>query len=250
MTRMAGSTGFIGLGIMGDGMAARLVTQKIAGTPDHALVIWNRTGSKCIEFQSRFPDANIIIQDTPKQVVETCEIVYSMLSTPEAARAVFYDPDNGVLAGVSSGVSIVDCATLAELDMQQMDAAVTQKGGRFLEAPVSGSKVPAETGTLIFLCAGSKDLFDHVHASGLQAMGKASHFFSDRVGAGTRAKLVINSLMGTMLAAYGEALALSESVGLEPSKIIEVIGQGAIAAPSEFQMLFWPFFSYKLIGKM
>lgn len=62
-------------------------------------------------------------------------------------------------------------------------------------------------------------------------MGKASHFFGSEVGAGTRAKLVVNSLMGTMMAAFAEGLALSESVGLDPSKMIEVIGQGAIASP-------------------
>ena len=101
---------------------------------------------------------------------------------------------------------------------------------RFLEAPVSGSKGPAATGTLIFLCAGDKALFDEVSAA-LAAMGKASHFFGNEVGAGTRAKLVVNSLMGTMLAAFSEGLNLAESVGLDPSKMVEVIGQGAIASP-------------------
>ena len=62
-------------------------------------------------------------------------------------------------------------------------------------------------------------------------MGKASHFFGPDVGYGTRAKLVVNSLMGTMVAAYGEALALSESVGLDASKMIEIISQGAIQSP-------------------
>jgi 3-hydroxyisobutyrate dehydrogenase-like beta-hydroxyacid dehydrogenase len=101
----------------------------------------------------------------------------------------------------------------------------------FLEAPVSGSKGPAATGQLIFLCAGSGDLFKEIVDSGLKAMGKASHFFGTEVGAGTRAKLVVNSLMGTMLAAFGEALALAESVGLDPSTMLEVIGQGAIQSP-------------------
>lgn len=100
---------------------------------------------------------------------------------------------------------------------------------RFLEAPVSGSKAPAVNGVLIFLCAGSKDLFDEVEGKGLAAMGKASHFLNTEVGYGTKAKLVVNSLMGTMVAALSESLALSTSVGLDPLKIIEVIGQGAIA---------------------
>jgi 3-hydroxyisobutyrate dehydrogenase-like beta-hydroxyacid dehydrogenase len=104
-------------------------------------------------------------------------------------------------------------------------------GSRFLEAPVSGSKGPAATGTLIFLCAGPEDLFTQVKEPALAAMGKASHYFGTDVGAGTRAKLVVNSLMGTMLAAFGEGIALAESVGLNPTTVMEVIGQGAIQSP-------------------
>ena len=85
---------------------------------------------------------------------------------------------------------------------------------------MSGSKGPAATGALVFLCAGSEGLFNEIKDTGLAAMGKASHFFSAEVGFGTRAKLVVNSLMGTMLAAFGEGLALSESVGLDPSKMV------------------------------
>jgi 3-hydroxyisobutyrate dehydrogenase-like beta-hydroxyacid dehydrogenase len=81
------------------------------------------------------------------------------------------------------------------------------------------------------LCAGSEDLFNEIKDDGLKAMGKASHFFETEVGYGTRAKLVVNSLMGTMLAAFGEGLALSESMGLDPTTMIEVIGQGAIQSP-------------------
>lgn len=222
--------GFVGLGIMGEGMAARLISEGIAGTAEKPLIVWNRTPSKCLALQERFAGNTILVKDTAQQVVEACTVTYSMLSTPEAAKSVFEAAD-GVLAGVGIGKSIVDCATLAEADMQRMSAAVTAKGGRFLEAPVSGSKVPAATGALIFLCAGTADLFNEIKDDGLNAMSKASHFFGDEVGAGTRAKLVVNSLMGTMLAAFGEGLALSQAVGLDPSVMLEVISQGAIACP-------------------
>mmetsp|Transcript_31626 Transcript_31626/g.64386 ORF Transcript_31626/g.64386 Transcript_31626/m.64386 type:complete len:240 (-) Transcript_31626:584-1303(-) len=108
---------------------------------------------------------------------------------------------------------------------------VSHMNSRFLEAPVSGSKGPAATGALIFLCAGNKAVFDEIVDSALAAMGKASHYFGSEVGYGTRAKLVVNSLMGSMLAAFGEGLALAESVGLDGSKMVEVIGQGAIQSP-------------------
>lgn len=216
---------------MGEGMASRLLSENVAGTSaDTPLIIWNRTTSKCTALKDKFPDKHVVVKDTPKEVVQACGVTYSMLSTPQVSKQVFDAPD-GVLAGVTQGKSIVDCATLAEEDMARMNQAVSAKGGRFLEAPVSGSKGPAATGALIFLCAGSKDLFDEIESTALKAMGKASHFFHTQVGYGTRAKLVVNSLMGTMVAAYGEALALSESVGLDGSKMIEVIGQGAIQSP-------------------
>lgn len=175
-------------------MAARLISEGVAGTDENPLVIWNRSPKKCTSFQEKFK--NVVVKETAREVVESCGVTYSMLSTPEASKAVFEGAD-GVLAGVCEGKSIVDCATLAESDMQRMNKAVTEKGGRFLEAPVSGSKGPAATGTLIFLCAGSNDLFNEIKDNGLNVMGKASHFFSTGVGAGTRAKLVVNSLMGT-----------------------------------------------------
>ncbi|KAL7562214.1 hypothetical protein ACA910_013469 [Epithemia clementina (nom. ined.)] len=222
--------GFIGLGIMGEGMASRLLSEDVAGKKDVPLIVWNRSEEKCTALCERFPNKEIIVKKTAREVVESCGITYSMLSTPEVAESVFNGND-GVLAGVSAGKSIVDCATLAETDMQSMSASVTEKGGRFLEAPVSGSKGPAATGALIFLCAGSEELFSEIQGTALAAMGKASHFFSTTVGAGTRAKLVVNSLMGTMMAAFAEGLALSEAVGLDPHKMIEVIGQGAIQSP-------------------
>lgn len=225
------ATGFVGIGIMGEGMVTRLLSQGVTGENDkNPLVIWNRTPAKCEALKKQFPDKKIIVKASAKEVVEACAITYSMLSTPEVAKIVF-EAEDGILAGVGEGKSIVDCATLAEEDMRRMSDAVVEKGGRFLEAPVSGSKVPAAMGALIFLCAGSEETFDEIKGSALQSMGKASHFFNTEVGYGTRAKLVVNSLMGTMVAAFGEAIALSECVGLDASKMIEIIGQGAIQSP-------------------
>lgn len=109
-------------------MAARLLSQGVAGSPENPLVVWNRTGSKCTALQEKFPDKKVIIKTSAREVIETCGITYSMLSTPEASKIVFESSD-GVLAGVGPGKSIVDCATLAETDMQRMDAAVEEKGG-------------------------------------------------------------------------------------------------------------------------
>ena len=112
---------------------------------------------------------------------------------------------------------------------RSMDGSISS---HFLEAPVSGSKAPAHGGQLIFLCAGSESTYnDATVQCALKAMGKAVHYFGNDVGYGTRAKLVVNSLMGTMMAAFGESLALAESVGLDGNTMLEVIGQGAVQCP-------------------
>lgn len=223
--------GFIGLGIMGEGMASRLLSQGVAGTADAPLVVWNRTASKCDDLKARFPDKSIEIAHSAREVAATAAVVFSVLSTPDASRAVF-EGEEGTLAGVAAGTMLVDCATLAESDMRRMAEQVTAKGGKFLEAPVSGSKGPAHSGLLIFLCAGSEATYEEATVrAALQAMGKARHFFGTAVGGGTRAKLVVNSLMGTMMAAFGESLALAESVGLDGATMLEVLGQGAVQSP-------------------
>ena len=140
--------------------------------------------------------------------MKACDLVYVMLSTPEAVKAV-YEMDGGVLAGVGAGKCIVDCATLAPEDMIRLSEQVTSKGGRFLEAPVSGSKGPAAAGALIFLAGGDEALYADC-AADFDAMGKAKFHFG-AVGAGTRMKLVVNMLMGSMMCAFGESRESAQS---------------------------------------
>ena len=100
-----------------------------------------------------------------------------MLSTLEASEAVF----PGMLEKVCAGKSIVDCATLTPERMAAMSSAVKAAGGSFLEAPVSGSKGPAEAGQLIFLTAGDAAVKEAAEAD-LEAMGKATFYFGEEVG--------------------------------------------------------------------
>lgn len=179
------SIGFIGLGLMGEGMARRLLGH------GRSLVVWNRSREKSDALKSEASD-KVQIAATPAAVVAACDLVYCMLSTPDAVKSV-YEMDDGILDGICAGKCIVDCATLAEEDMERLSEQVTEKGGRFLEAPVSGSKGPAAQGQLIFLCSGDEELFVSC-AQDLDAMGKAKFFFG-AVGAGTRMKLVVNMVM-------------------------------------------------------
>jgi len=120
-------------------------------------------------------------------------------------------------------------ATLAVSDMTRLSEQVLGKGGRFLEAPVSGSKGPAANGALVFLCGGDRPLYDTVSAQ-LEAMGKKSFYFGE-VGTGTKMKLVVNMVMGTMMCAFGEGLELCTQQGLQPEQLLEVLDLAAVANP-------------------
>lgn len=173
------TVGFIGLGIMGLGQANNLL--KVGFN----LVVWNRDIAKAENLVAAHPPGRVRIASSPRDVVTSCELTYAMLSTPEASQAVFGGPE-GMLAGVSTGKMIVDCATLTPARMAEMASAVAAKGGSFLEAPVSGSKKPAADGALIFLTAGSEDVLSAARP-GLEAMGKATHYYGSTVGVGALA---------------------------------------------------------------
>jgi len=215
--------GFVGLGYMGAGMVRRLLER------GDDVIVWNRSLRKSEALLAEYPAPRVTIASTPRQVLEEAGLMtFSMLSTPEAAHAVFEGPD-GVLAGVGPGTNLVDCATLEVKDMQSFDAAVREKGGRFLEAPVSGSKVPAEQGQLVFLTAGDQELFQLAQPY-LEAMGKANVFLGT-TGKGTEMKLVVNMVMATMMTSLAEGLNLAGKAGIDPAEVVKVLGLGAMANP-------------------
>lgn len=220
--------GFIGLGIMGEGMTNNLLK---AGVPVH---IWSRNRKVCEDFLFQAESAGnlpaVVIEDSPAAVVAACERTYLMLSTPAACEEV-YTMDGGVLEGVSEGKQLVDCATLRPGDMSSLAARVRAKGGAFMEAPVSGSKGPAAAGALIFMAAGDKAVFDAASAVELAAMGKKSVFCGEEVGVATNMKLVVNTIMGAQLAALAEGIALAESLGLSVDDMQGVLEEGAMASP-------------------
>eukprot|EP01025_Chloroclados_australasicus_P017238 TRINITY_DN1877_c0_g1_i3.p1 TRINITY_DN1877_c0_g1~~TRINITY_DN1877_c0_g1_i3.p1 ORF type:complete len:252 (-),score=48.09 TRINITY_DN1877_c0_g1_i3:165-920(-) len=154
------------------------------------------------------------------------DITFGMLADPAAALQVATGAE-GIAAGMSSGKGYVDVSTVDAECSQQIAKAIRDTGAQFVEAPVSGSKAPAEQGTLIFLTAGDKQLYD-ASASPLDIMGKAK-FYLGEVGAGANMKLVVNMIMGTWVASLSEGMVLAERSGLKQEDLVEVLGLGAMA---------------------
>lgn len=210
--------GFLGLGIMGTAMATNLLK---AGYP---LTVWNRSPGKSGSFNGQ----DVQWGKNPAEVVAQSDVTFAMVSDPEASRALCFN-QGGVLETMSEGKSYVDISTVDPETAREISSAVIAKGGRFLEAPVSGSKKPAEDGTLVFLCGGDKTLFDEILPA-LEVMGKKSFYFGD-AGTGAKTKLVVNMIMGTMITALSEGLALGQSCELDPAEILAVLAEGAIDNP-------------------
>lgn len=210
--------GFLGLGIMGKAMAANLLRNGFKVT------VWNRTLSKCEELVEQ----GASIGSTPAEVVKKCKYIIAMLSDPPAALSVVFGKD-GVLEQVCTGKGYIDMSTVDVATSTKICEAIIEKGGRFLEAPVSGSKKPAEDGQLIILAAGDKSLYDEIMPS-FDVMGKKA-FFLGEVGNGAKMKLVVNMIMGSMMNAFSEGLALADKSGLSQATLLDVLELGAIANP-------------------
>jgi 2-hydroxy-3-oxopropionate reductase len=210
--------GFIGLGIMGSAMAKNLLK---AGFP---VTVWNRSPEKAAEVVA----LGATRVETPQAVVEACPVTFAMLADPAAAEAVCFGK-YGVLDGIGHGKGYVDMSTVDAETSRTIAAAITARGGRFLEAPVSGSRKPAEEGTLVILAAGDRSLYDEA-LPGLEKMGKKVLFLGG-VGNGANMKLVVNMVMGGMMAAFCEGLALGAKQGLASADILDVLDAGAMANP-------------------
>ncbi|KAF6156298.1 hypothetical protein GIB67_010107 [Kingdonia uniflora] len=210
--------GFLGLGIMGKAMSLNLLRHGFKVT------VWNRTLSKCEELVEH----GASIGETPAAVVKKCKYTIAMLSNPSAALSVVFEKD-GVLEQICEGKGYIDMSTVGADTSSKISEAIAEKGGQFLEAPVSGSKKPAEDGQLVILAAGEKVLYEKaIPAFGV--MGKKS-FYLGQVGNGAKMKLVVNMVMGSMMNAFSEGLVLADSSGLSQQTLLDVLELGAIANP-------------------
>jgi 3-hydroxyisobutyrate dehydrogenase-like beta-hydroxyacid dehydrogenase len=212
------NVGFLGLGIMGNAMAKNLLK---AG---FEVMVWNRSTDKMDELSA----LGARRAASPREVIENCPLTFAMLADPAAAEAVCFGV-SGVLEGIGGGRGYIDMSTVDAATSKKIAAAVTSRGGRFLEAPVSGSKKPAEDGTLIILAAGDRSLYNEAMPA-FDKMGKKILYLGS-VGNGAMMKLVVNMIMGGMMAIFSEGLSLGRKAGLATADILEVIDAGAISNP-------------------
>jgi len=237
------SVAVLGLGIMGGGMAARLLS---AGFP---LSVYNRNRQRT----AKFADAAAFIAASPREAAARAEIVISMVADDAASRSVWLGAD-GALAGVSPGSLLLESSTLSVDWVRELGAAADQKKCEFLDAPVTGSKSHAATGELFFMVGGSAAGFARARDV-LSVLGREALHLGPN-GSGALVKLINNFVCGVQAASFAEAIALVNASGLDREKCISVLANSALASPLIKRMLtsmaaddFTPNFPLKLMTK-
>ncbi|HWW00342.1 MAG TPA: NAD(P)-dependent oxidoreductase [Candidatus Acidoferrum sp.] len=210
--------GFIGLGIMGSRMAANL--QKCG----HSLVIHNRTTQKAKPLLAKGADW----ADSPADLGPNVEVLFTMLAHPDAVREAALG-ENCFLSRLGPGRLWVDCSTVNPSFSRSMAVEAQARRIRFLGAPVTGSKEQAAAGKLVFWVGGeSFDLEACRHVLG--CMGNRIVHAGGQ-GMGASLKMVMNQLLGTVMAAFAEGLTLGQSLGLSRDVLFEALLNGPAAAP-------------------
>ncbi len=214
MTRV----GFVGLGAMGAPMAWNLAD---AGFD---LTVYNRT----TERERPFAEAGVSVADSPKHLTERVDVVCLIVSDGDAVLDVL-ERDLGVLAGVDEGTTVVQMSTIGRDDTMTAAAAVRERGGRFVDCPVSGTVGPAEEGTLVGLAGGDEDVVEDVRPV-LEATCDPVVHCGD-AGQGTDMKLFVNLLLGDAMSAFAEALAFGANHDLSVEDMLTVVENGALDSP-------------------
>jgi 3-hydroxyisobutyrate dehydrogenase len=211
------SIGFIGLGVMGQPMALNMAR---AGTP---LVVWNRSPGKCGPLR----EAGATVAASPADVFRQARIVIVMLADSASMDEVL-GRGTPVFSSLVRGHTLVHMGTTSPEYSRALEADVRSVGGRYVEAPVSGSRKPAEAGQLVGMLAGDGAAVDEVRP--LLAPVCHQTFACGPVPSALHMKLAVNLFLITMVTGLCEATHFAERHGLDLSLFRSVLDAGPMAS--------------------
>ncbi|WP_433228212.1 NAD(P)-dependent oxidoreductase [Actinomadura formosensis] len=211
------NVGFIGLGVMGRPMALNLAR---AGT---SLIVWNRTPARTEALRA----AGAAVASSPAEVCRSADVVLLMLADGPAIDAVLGRGTPGFTANVAGRV-IVHMGTTSPGYSRDLEADVRAATGRYVEAPVSGSRGPAETGELVAMLAGEPADVDLVRPLIAPMCGQT--FACGPVPHGLEMKLAVNLFLITMVTGLAESFHFADRHGLDRRRLLEVLDAGPMAS--------------------
>ena len=216
--------GFVGLGIMGGSMAMNI------RNGGHDMVVHDLRR----EAATPLLEAGAQWADTPQQVAEASEVVFTSLPGPIEVEAVALG-ESGLLQGMGPGQAYFDLSTNSPTVVRRINQAFAEKGVDMLDAPVSGGPAGARSGRLAIWVGGDREVFER-HLPALQAFGDKP-FYVGPIGCGSVAKLVHNCTGYVVQTALAEVFTMGVKAGVEPLALWQAVRQGAQGRRGTFEGL-------------
>jgi 3-hydroxyisobutyrate dehydrogenase/2-hydroxy-3-oxopropionate reductase len=230
---------FLGLGIMGRPMAANLVR---AG---HQVTVWNRTPGKEV------PGAAAAA--SPAEAARGAEVVWMSVSDTQAVENLLFG-QQGVEESLAAGMIVVDSSTVSPSATRKFAERVRARGAQYVDAPVTGSKIAAEGGTLLFIVGGDEATVETLKPL-FAAMGK-QFFRVGETGKGQAAKLAMNLQIALIYEGFAESLTLAAKLGVGPEALLPLVQASMVRsgvvdykAPFVLKRDFTPNFPLRLMHK-
>jgi 3-hydroxyisobutyrate dehydrogenase len=201
----------LGTGIMGFPMARNLAAAEFD------VRAWNRTAEKA----RAVADAGVTPVDTPAESVRGADAVVTMLTDGAAVEAVMAG-DGRALAAMDDDAVWLQMSTVGSAATERLAGLARERGVDYVDAPVVGTRQPAEAGELLVLASGPEEVRDRV-APVLDAVGRATRWVGDEPGPASRFKLVFNGWLVSLIESLSETLAFSRAMGIPPEEFLEAI---------------------------
>lgn len=206
--------GFIGLGNMGKPMAKNLLENGVK------TLVWNRTAS----VMDSLLEAGAKKGDSPAHVGEQADIVFLMLSNDAVVNEVLFGKQGLTTASFNKELVVINCSTVSTKTSKSIDNQFRELGLSYLEAPVTGSTVQAEEGTLNFLVGGDKETLEDCRPF-LNMMGK-NVFYIGEIETASTLKLASNSIVALNLLSLIEGLTIAKNANIDPELFLHILSQG------------------------
>lgn len=230
--------GVAGLGLMGSGIAKRLINN------GHKVSVYNRTRSKSHHFSNE-----ATIASSPKELGQACDLVITIVTNFDAVKTVLFGRE-GVVESENNNLIVADVSTISPAQSEHCAQHLRSAGIEMLGVPVMGGPAAAETGNLVPIVSGSKQAFEKVRQV-IEELG-TTFYVGEADGSANNIKLALNLNIALIACALSEGMTLVKRAGIDPSIFIKILnstyfktGLSEIKAPKMIKNEFSPSFHLK-----
>ncbi len=206
----------LGTGIMGAGMTRSLLREGLEVT------VWNRSTEKA----QPLADDGAQVADSAADAVATADVIITMLFDTDAVAGTM----EGALDRAREGAVWLQTSTVGVAGTERLAGIARDKGVAMIDAPVLGTKAPAENGQLVVLASGPSSLREKVQPL-LDAIGQKTQWVGEELGEGSKLKLAVNAWIATVVNGVGQSMALARGLGLDPQQFLDAVSGQAVDAP-------------------